>query len=99
MAFVVELPALFLLFIAVMLALALACGGQRYIHRRFPEEDFVRRNEAGGVIISIAGTLYAVLFELQYPFRAGLRVPADDWTAVIRQIRTMQSGTQPEMRM
>lgn len=86
MAFVVEFPALFLLFISVILAVAPVCGGQWYVHRRFPEEDFVRHNEVGGVIISIAGTLYAVVLGFLT-------------TAVIRHIRTMQSGTQPEMRM
>ena len=61
MAFVIELPALLLLLVAVVLAVAFACGGQWYVHRRFPEEDFVRHNEVGGVIIAIAGTLYAVV--------------------------------------
>jgi hypothetical protein len=61
MAFVIGLPALVVLFVAVALAVGFACGGQWYVHRRFPEEDFVRHNEVGGVIIAIAGTLYAVV--------------------------------------
>jgi Protein of unknown function (DUF4239) len=61
MAFVMELPALVVFFIAVIFGVAFACGGQWYVHRRFPEEDFVRHNEVGAVIVAIAGTLYAVV--------------------------------------
>ncbi len=44
-------------------------------------------------------TVLVLLFELQYPFRTGLRIGPDDWNAVIAHIHTMQAGTQAEMRM
>lgn len=59
--FIIGIPAPALLVIAVLLAVLFACGGQWYVHRHFPEEDFVHHNEVGGVIIAIAGTLYAVV--------------------------------------
>jgi Protein of unknown function (DUF4239) len=59
--FAINWPALPLLFLAVVFAVIVACGGQWYVHRRFTEDDFARHNEVGGVIIAIAGTLYAVV--------------------------------------
>lgn len=46
---------------AVAIAVALACGGQLYVHRRFRETDFLKHNEVGGFIVAVVGTLYAVL--------------------------------------
>jgi Protein of unknown function (DUF4239) len=42
-------------------AVALACLAQWYVHRRFPESDFVRHNEVGGFIVAVVGSLYGVL--------------------------------------
>ncbi|MGC1380859.1 MAG: hypothetical protein WA814_07520 [Candidatus Baltobacteraceae bacterium] len=55
------IPAPLLLLLVVALSVAFACGGQIYVHRRFPQEDFARHNEVGGIIIAIAGTVYAVV--------------------------------------
>lgn len=46
---------------ATTTAVALACAGQWYVHRRFSQLDFVRHNEVGGFIVSIVGALYGVL--------------------------------------
>jgi len=56
-----NVPPLALLLAAIVLAVAVAGGGQLYIHRRFRETDFVQHNEVGGFIVAIVGTLYAVL--------------------------------------
>lgn len=56
-----NVPPLALLLAATVLAVAVAGGGQLYIHRRFRETDFVQHNEVGGFIVAIVGTLYAVL--------------------------------------
>jgi hypothetical protein len=59
--FLVEAPAVPLLIAAVTVSLAFACGGQCYVHHRFSSHDFVQHNEVGGFIVSVAGTLYAVV--------------------------------------
>ncbi len=59
--FFLGIPAPLLLIVAVAVGVALACGGQWYVHQRFPEQDFVRHNEVGGFMIAVAGTLYAVV--------------------------------------
>ena len=59
--FFIALPAPLVLIVAATLAAAFACTGQWLVHRHFPEDEFVRHNEVGGVIIAIAGTLYAVV--------------------------------------
>jgi hypothetical protein len=46
---------------ALVLAVAAACAGQTYVHRRFRDVDFVAHNEVGGVMMTAVGTLYAVL--------------------------------------
>ena len=46
---------------ALLLAVAAACAGQTYVHRRFRDVDFVAHNEVGGVMMTAVGTLYAVL--------------------------------------
>ncbi|HMD02253.1 MAG TPA: hypothetical protein VKG44_04730 [Candidatus Baltobacteraceae bacterium] len=53
--------AVWLLLWATTTAVALACTGQWYVHRRFNELDFIRHNEVGGFIVSIVGGLYGVL--------------------------------------
>jgi hypothetical protein len=50
------------------------------------------------VTIIITTTL-VLLFELQYPFRSGLGIDYNDWTAVIDHIHQMQAGPQSSMRM
>jgi hypothetical protein len=47
----------------------------------------------------MATSVLVLLFELQYPFRTGVRIGPDDWSAVIRHIAVMQGGSQPEMKM
>ncbi len=37
-------------------------------------------------------SVLVLLFELQYPFRTGLRIAPDDWTSTILHIRAMQSA-------
>lgn len=56
-----RMPAVWLLLWATTTAVALACSGQWYVHRRFNQLDFVRHNEVGGFIVSIVGALYGVL--------------------------------------
>jgi hypothetical protein len=50
-----------LLLWATTTAVAIACAGQSFIHRRFGERTFVQHNEVGGFIVAVAGTLYGVL--------------------------------------
>lgn len=54
-------PPYLLLFIAIVVAATLACGGQILVHHRFRSAEFVRRNEVAGFIIAVVGTLYAVV--------------------------------------
>ncbi|MGA7357002.1 MAG: hypothetical protein WBW76_16375 [Candidatus Cybelea sp.] len=56
-----RMHAVWLLLWATTTAVALACSGQWYVHRRFNHLDFVRQNEVGGFIVSIVGALYSVL--------------------------------------
>jgi len=56
-----NIPPLVFLIGALVLAVAFACGGQIYVHRRFPRTDFIEHNEVGGFIIAVVGSLYAVL--------------------------------------
>lgn len=60
-AYIIASPAPLVLFVALVFAVAFACGGQWYVHHRFSEDDFTRHNDIGAVIISISGSLYAVL--------------------------------------
>lgn len=57
----ISLPAPSLLALAVWSCLVLVGGVQRYLHRRFSEQDFVKHNEVGGFIVAVVGTLYAVV--------------------------------------
>lgn len=61
MDFLYDVPAVVLLLAAIAIAIALSALGQRYVHRRFDGRDFIDHNEVGGVIIAVAGTLYAVV--------------------------------------
>jgi hypothetical protein len=56
-----SLPAPVLLLAAMAFALALALAGQVLVHRHFNRADFVAHNEVGGIMIAVAGTLYAVI--------------------------------------
>jgi hypothetical protein len=56
-----SIPPLLLLIIAIAIAVCFATLGQLYVHRRFKAAEFVRHNEVAGFIISVVGTLYAVL--------------------------------------
>jgi hypothetical protein len=56
-----RMNAVWLLLWATTTAVALACSGQWYVHRRFNRLNFVRHNEVGGFIVSIVGGLYSVL--------------------------------------
>jgi len=62
------------------------------------ENETVHLLMTSAVAVTVASTLI-LLFELQYPFRSDLRVPPDDWEAVITHINAMQAGPQPAMRM
>jgi hypothetical protein len=59
--FAIGLNADLLLLWATSTAVAAACAGQRYVHRRFAALDFVRHNEVGGIIVAVVGALYGVL--------------------------------------
>lgn len=61
MARVSSVPALLLLSCALVLAVGLSCLGQLLVHRRFRRQSFIEHNEVGGVIFTVAGTLYAVV--------------------------------------
>ncbi len=61
MEYLYRIPAAVLLTLAVLAAIALAGAGQAYVHRRFSRNDFVVHNEVGGIIITVVGTIYAVV--------------------------------------
>lgn len=61
MGFLPNIPAIIFLPSALVLAIGLACLGQLYVHRRFRKHSLVEHNEVGGIIIVVAGTLYAVV--------------------------------------
>jgi hypothetical protein len=54
-------PAVALLVVVIVLAVIVGAGGQLVVHRRFPSRDFVAHNEVGGIMITVSGTIYAVL--------------------------------------
>ncbi len=49
--------------LAIVLALSVVAvtGAQTFIHRTLSTNDFIRHNEVGGFIMSVAGALYAVV--------------------------------------
>ena len=55
------IPAAFLLLVTLACAVAAAGAGQHYVHRRFRSHEFIAHNEVGGIIIAVAGTLFAVM--------------------------------------
>jgi Protein of unknown function (DUF4239) len=55
------LPAPLLYFAAVALAVLVACGGQIAVQRCFRTDQFATHNEVAGFIVSVAGTLFAVV--------------------------------------
>jgi len=61
MTFLLNVPAAVLLFFALAIAIGAAGTGQAYVHRRFGKEDFIAHNQVGGIIIGVAGTLFAVV--------------------------------------
>jgi len=61
MGFLCAIPAAVFLAGALALAIGLACLGQLYVHRHFSKEALIEHNEVGGIIIVVAGTLYAVV--------------------------------------
>lgn len=61
MSLLYSIPAVVLLLFALVIAMAAAGGGQTFVHHRFSSQDFVAHNEVGGIIIAVAGTLYAVI--------------------------------------
>lgn len=61
MTFLLTIPAIVLLICALVIAIAAAGAGQIYVHRRFNRQDFIAHNEVGGIIIAVAGTLFAVV--------------------------------------
>jgi hypothetical protein len=56
-----RVPAILLLPLVIVAAVAVACAGQTFVHRRFRGADFVRHNEVGGIIITVSGAIYAVI--------------------------------------
>lgn len=61
MAFLSTIPAIIFLSCAIVLAIGFACLGQLCVHRHFGKHYLVEHNEVGGVMIVLAGTLYAVV--------------------------------------
>jgi tryptophan-rich sensory protein len=55
------IPSALLLAITVVLAVGVTCGGLMAVHRRFRADVFLPHNEVAGFIISVVGTLYAVV--------------------------------------
>ena len=61
MTFLYGIPAPALLLLSLVIAVATAGAAQIYVHRRFRSQDFIAHNEVGGIVISVAGTMYAVI--------------------------------------
>lgn len=61
MALLYSIPATLMLVLALALAVATALWAQVRVHRRFARADFVAHNEVGGIMITVCGSLYAVL--------------------------------------
>ncbi len=56
-----QVPSALVLGLAITLAVALACAGQAYVHRRFKSADFIAQTEVAGYIIGVLGALYGVV--------------------------------------
>ena len=50
------------------------------------------------VVMMLISTL-VLLFELQFPFRSGIRIDATAWVKALRHIHEMMQGPMPDMRM
>jgi hypothetical protein len=46
---------------AVVLAVAVACGGHVAVRRAFPQIDFRAHNDVGGIVLGVTGGLFAVM--------------------------------------
>ena len=55
------IPPFVLLILAIALAVAIACAGEIFVHRRFRESNFVPETDVAGFIVAVVGTLYAVV--------------------------------------
>jgi hypothetical protein len=58
----------------------------------------IRMIMTAAVVTMITSTM-VLLFELQYPFRSGIGVGPEAWTAALAHIHEMQTGGLPNMRM
>ncbi|MGD0192197.1 MAG: hypothetical protein ABSD74_15765 [Rhizomicrobium sp.] len=56
-----DVPAVVVLIVALAGAILISSAGQAGVHRLFRNQDFIDHNEIGGIIIVVAGTLYAVV--------------------------------------
>lgn len=61
MGLLLSVPAIVLLVGALLVGIGLACLGQLLVHRYFRRVLLIEHNDVGGIIIVVAGTLYAVL--------------------------------------
>ena len=83
--FLYRIPPILLLPLVLLAAVALACAGQNFVHRRFRGADFVRHNEVGGIIITVSGAIYAVILGF-------LTIEAWDHMMEARQLTTQESN-------
>ena len=83
--FLYRVPAIVLLPLVLLAAVALACAGQSFVHRHFRGADFVRHNEVGGIIITVSGAIYAVLLGF-------LTIEAWDHQMEARQLTTQEAN-------
>lgn len=61
MDLLLSIPAIVLLILSLMLCAGLACFGQMLVHRHYKRFLLSEHNEVGGIILVVAGSLYAVL--------------------------------------
>lgn len=61
MDFLYSIPAWVFLAMVLVLAITIACGGQVSVHRHFGGRNFIAHNEVGGIILAVAGAIYAVI--------------------------------------
>lgn len=52
-----------------------------------------------GIVVVIIVSMLVLLFELQYPFRSGIRIGPEAWIGAIQHLHQMQSGSMADMRM
>ena len=80
-----RIPAVVLLPTVLIVAVAIACGGQLLVHRLFGGKDFIAHNEVGGIIIAVAGAIYAVILGF-------LTVEAWERSQEARQLAVLESN-------